>query len=296
MAKSTTGGTRAFIRGRVGSEVYCVGKDGKGTTQQVVRSIADIVSNPRTIEQQKGRMIMSTIMQAVSAMRFVIDHSFDALPSGQPCISEFISRNYALIKADVADHPSNDNVFGLNPYQGKGIRPGPYVMSDGEAVKPTNFQVGMVSSSGSLYLRLRWKKKDPTFADLKSLLSLADGEFFTMLGIDPVDGFQYARCSWVEPEDLTVVLTNANFLSALNVESNFQISMRKSVSGSYTYFYFDGLTIGGSIGVIFTKNGTDGSIHSPCTLRAHADQSLTFEEAIATYPMGKDNFINGGNI
>lgn len=296
MAKSTTGGTRAFIRGRVGSEVYCVGKDGKGTTQQVVRSIADIVSNPRTMEQQKGRMIMSTIMQAVSAMRFVIDHSFDALPSGQPCISEFISRNYALVKADVTDHPSSDNVFGLNPYQGKGIRPGPYVMSDGEAVKPTSFQVGLKSSSGRLYLRLGWKKMDPTFADLKSLLSLADGEFFTMLGIDPIVGFQYARCSWVEPEDLTVVLTNANFLSALNVESNFQISMRKYVSGSFTYFYFEGLTIDGSVGVIFTKNGTDGSIHSPCTLRAKSGYDLTFEEAIATYPMGKDNFINGGNI
>lgn len=296
MAKSTTGGTRAFIRGRVGSEVYCVGKDGKGTTQQVVRSIADIVSNPRTIEQQKGRMIMSTIMQAVSAMRFVIDHSFDTLPSGQPCISEFISRNYALIKADVADHPSSDNVFGLNPYQGKGIRPGPYVMSDGEAVKPTNFQIGNLSS-GNLYVRCRFKKMDPTYQDLKNLLSLDSGEFFTLVGINKNYGFRYARCSWVEPADLTTVMTAANFLDVLDIsESNYTVTVRRSVSGSYTYFYLEGLTTQGSVGVIFTKNGTDGSIHSPCTLRANADQSLTFEEAIATYPMGKDNFINGGNI
>ena len=296
MAKSTTGGTRAFIRGRVGSEVYCVGKDGKGTTQQVVRSIADIVSNPRTIEQQKGRMIMSTIMQAVSAMRFVIDHSFDALPSGQPCISEFISRNYALIKADVAAHPSDLNTFGLNPYQGKGIRPGPYVMSDGEAVKPTNVQIGNLSS-GNLYIRCRWKKMNPTYADLKSLLSLSDGEYFTLVGIDPVGGFRFARCYWVEPEDLTTVMTAANFLDVINhEESNFTLTMRKSVSGSYTYFYFEGITTQGSLGVIFTKNGTDGSIHSPCTLRAKSGQTLTFDEAIATYPIGKGDFINGGSI
>ena len=296
MAKSSTGGTRAFIRGRVGSEVYCIGKDGKGTAQQVVRSIADIVSNPRTVEQQKGRMIMSTIMQAVSAMRFVIDHSFDGLPSGQPCVSEFISRNYALIKADVAAHPSDLNTFGLNPYQGKGIRPGPYVMSDGEAVKPTNVQVGSLSS-GNLYLRCRWKKMDPTYADLKSLLSLSDGEYFTLVGIDPVGGFRFARCYWVEPEDLTTVMTAANFLDVINhEESNFTLTMRRSVSGSYTYFYFEGITTQGSLGVIFTKNGTDGSIHSPCTLRANSGQSLTFDEAIATYPVGKGDFINGGSV
>ena len=61
----------------------------------------------------RGRMIMSTIMQAVSSMSAVIDHSFDNVPVGQPNVSEFIRRNYAAVKADVAAHPSADNLFGL---------------------------------------------------------------------------------------------------------------------------------------------------------------------------------------
>ena len=41
MAKSKNGGTRSFIRGRIGSDVYSVGKVGKGARQPVVRSLAE---------------------------------------------------------------------------------------------------------------------------------------------------------------------------------------------------------------------------------------------------------------
>lgn len=46
MAKSKSGGTRSYIRGKIGADVYSVGKDGKGKRQQVVRSLAEQVANP----------------------------------------------------------------------------------------------------------------------------------------------------------------------------------------------------------------------------------------------------------
>ena len=114
MAKSKNGGTRSFIRGRIGSDVYSVGKDGKGARQQVVRSLAEQVANPRSSAQMFGRMVMSTVMQTVSALKPIIDHSFDGVATGQPSISEFIRRNYALVKADAEAHPASGNQFGLN--------------------------------------------------------------------------------------------------------------------------------------------------------------------------------------
>ena len=122
MAKSKNGGSRAYIRGRIGSDVYSVGKNGMGEKQQVVRSLAEQVSNPRTSGQMFGRMIMSTTMQAVSALTAIIDHSFDGVPKGQPSISQFIKNNYALIKADAIAHSAASNKFGLNKYQEKGIK------------------------------------------------------------------------------------------------------------------------------------------------------------------------------
>ena len=68
MAKSKNGGSRAYIRGRIGSDVYSVGKDGMGKKQQVVRSLAVQVTNPRSQSQMFNRMIMSTVMQGVSAL------------------------------------------------------------------------------------------------------------------------------------------------------------------------------------------------------------------------------------
>ena len=93
MAKGKSGGTRSFLRGRVASDVYSIGKDAKGNKQQIVRSLAESVANPQTLAQMRGRMIMSTIMQAVSSMAMIIDHSFDNVPAGQPKVSEFIKRN-----------------------------------------------------------------------------------------------------------------------------------------------------------------------------------------------------------
>ena len=138
MGKSTTGGTRAYIRGRVGSDVYSIGKDGKGKKQQVVRSLAETVANPQTQSQMQGRMIMSTVMQALATLRPIVDHSFDGVSGKQPNISEFISRNYGLIKADIAAHPSSGNLFGLVKYQEKGAKQGQYVISDGEAQLPAS--------------------------------------------------------------------------------------------------------------------------------------------------------------
>lgn len=133
MGKSKNGGTRSMLRGRVGSDVYSVGKDSAGKRQQVVRSLAESVANPQTSAQMKGRAIMSTVMQAVSALAQIIDHSFDNVPAGQPNVSEFIRRNYALIKEDVAANPSASNTFGIVKYGEKGAKQGVYVIAAGSA-------------------------------------------------------------------------------------------------------------------------------------------------------------------
>ena len=136
MAKSKSGGTRSYIRGRIGSDVYSIGRDGKGSRQQVVRSLAEQVSNPRSQSQMFGRMIMSTVMQAVSGLAPIIDHSFDGVAKGQPSISEFIRRNYALVKADAVAHAATGNSFELSKFQEKGCKVGYYAISTGTVVKP----------------------------------------------------------------------------------------------------------------------------------------------------------------
>lgn len=113
MAKSKNGGTRAKLRGRVGSDVYSIGKDGKGKVQQVVRGLAESVANPRSEAQMKQRMLMSGVSLLSKSFNQFIDHSFDGVANGQPSISYFSKLALAAFKED---SEKNSKLFGYTPY------------------------------------------------------------------------------------------------------------------------------------------------------------------------------------
>lgn len=296
MGKSKTGGTRGYIRGRIANDVYSIGKDGKGKKQQVIRSLAESVANPRTSSQMFGRMIMSTVMQAVSAMNHIIDHSFDGIPMGQPSISEFIRRNYALVSADAKAHPASGNVFGVNKYQEKGIFPGKYVVSAGDVVLPG----GMTIGSNGECLEVATGKAAPTLADLMSALGIGDDDYFTLLGVS-AGAFYYARCKVKAGAVKSTALTNDNFNSLFDVETNgygVQVALTGDASKTFSASVMDenaGLPTAKT--TIFSIKGTDGYKHNPATLDWYGDETLqNADTALPTYPTGEAAFLNGGDI
>ena len=292
MAKSKNGGSRAMIRGRIGSDVYSVGKDGKGKKQQVVRSLAVQVSNPRTTNQMFGRMIMSTVMQAVSGLSFIIDHSFDGVAKGQPSISEFIRRNYALCKADAVAHPSSDNMFGLNMYQEKGVVPGEYVVSDGDV---TFDSANTYVDEGKLKIRL--DASGSTVGTLKEMFAAGTDGFVTAIILE--DGkVVYLRVRIADG------LTDTDTITAENVGSLFVFE------GNVTPTVALG-TMGGKQGILITMSGDNmsksgvivslpedgGWKHSYCKLGSNYEiYTHTSDIALPTYPVGTAQFLNGGDI
>lgn len=296
MGKSKTGGTRGFIRGRIANDVYSIGKDGKGKKQQVIRSLAESVANPRTSSQMFGRMIMSTVMQAVSAMNHIIDHSFDGVPMGQPSISEFIRQNYALVSADAKAHPASDNVFGVNKYQEKGIFPGKYVVSDGDVVLPSGIALG---ASGNC-LEVATGKAAPTLEDLMEKLGIGDDDYFTLLGVSAAE-FYYARCRVKSGADKTTALTNDNFETLFDVETNgygVQIVLAGADAKTFTASVMDenaGLPTAKT--TVFSIKSESGYKHSPATLDWYGDEALqSANTALPSYPTGDAAFLNGGDI
>lgn len=288
MAKSKNGGTRAFIRGRIGSDVYSVGKDGKGSRQQVVRSLAEQVSNPRTSEQMFGRMVMSTVMQAVSALKPIIDHSFDGLAAGQPSISEFIRRNYALVKADAIAHPSDDNTFALSRYQKKGIMGGPYIVSNGSVVKPNS--VG--AETYGLHINLT--AQTLTVGGLKDALGLSADGYLTFVGIDRQLGGIYMRAR------LTTTLADETAISADNVASLFSFegncSPVASLSNNTITIYAISDLDCDAFGCIVSEKVDGAWAHSTCTLMSVISGYEASAEVLPTYPTGSEMFLNGGQL
>lgn len=288
MAKSKNGGTRSFIKGRIGSDVYSVGKDGKGARQQVVRSLAEQVSNPRTESQMRGRMIMSTVMQTVSGLSQIIDHSFDGLSSGQPSISEFIRRNYALVKADVAANPSAGNSFGLVKYQEKNPRGGAYVIAAGSAVLPS----AVVPEASGLIINLT--AATLTVGGLKSALGLSADGYLTFVGIRNGEGAYFYRVR------LTTTLADDTAISSANVGSLFTFEGNIEVAAELTENSIwinptDNNTFT-SRGVIVSEKSNGSWIHNNCTMEVSDDPEYSSSVALPTYPTGAAQFLNGGEL
>ena len=286
MGKSKNGGTRSFLRGRVGSDVYSVGKDSKGQKQQVVRSLAESVANPQTSAQMRGRAIMSTVMQAVSALAQVIDHSFDNVAVGQPNVSEFIRRNYALVKADVAANPASGNAFGIVKYGEKGAKRGAYVISDGNAYLPTAFvnaadKATLSVAGGSL-----------SVAAIKSALGLDDSEYFTLVGLTANGTAEIARFRIADALSDDTIITADNINELFAIEAN--IVPAVAVAGSTITFALPNAQANSAIIISKLKNGA--FIHNSAELLAVENPDFTFNVAIATYPVGSARLLNGGDF
>lgn len=277
-----------MIRGRIGSDVYSIGKDGKGARQQVVRSLAVQVSNPRTQSQMFGRMIMSTVMQAVSALRPIIDHSFDGVPTGQPSISEFIRQNYALVKADATDHPASGNRFGLNKYGEKGIKVGNYFVSKGTAVVPSAVTCGPTG------INIALQADHITVGDLKTALGLTVDGYMTFIVLSPSNGAQFFRAK------LTTTLADSTTIAAGNVAGLFTIEGNVTVTPA-----FADNTV--TLGITFTdanwayglivSDKIDGTWnHNECQLTGGAAEDWNANTALPTYPAGSEQFLNGGDL
>lgn len=288
MAKSKNGGTRSFIRGRIGSDVYSVGKDGKGARQQVVRSLAEQVANPRSSAQMFGRMVMSTVMQAVSALKPIIDHSFDGVATGQPSISEFIRRNYALVKADAEANPDSDNAFGLNKYQEKGAKAGAYIVSNGSVQLPS-----AVSATANV-MSITLPTGNYTVGGLKSALGLSADGYLTIVFMGDVDGAKFVRVR------LTTTLPDSTAISAQNVASLFtlegNVSAAIALSGAVISFTLATTSTTMVSGVIVSEKIAGAWQHNQCVLDGDKDVMFPADAALPTYPTGAQMFLNGGDL
>lgn len=285
MAKGKSGGTRSFLRGRVASDVYSIGKDAKGNKQQIVRSLAESVANPQTLAQMRGRMIMSTVMQAVSSMAAIIDHSFDNVPAGQPNVSEFIKRNYALIKVDVAAHPASGNAFGLNKYGEKGIKQGAYVVAGGSAADIAGVQLN--GTSKTLVIAL---SAGATIADLRSALGIGIEDYFTAVCVTADGKFLYNRFHVTQSLPSATQISADNIASVITLDGNVKVTLAFADS-KITATFAD---FSANAGIIVSRKENATYKHNDVVLVAPTAPKFTSDDALPTYPTGSQRFLNGG--
>lgn len=292
MAKAKSGGTRSYLRGRIANDVYSVGKDAKGKKQQVVRSLAETVANPQTIAQMRGRMIMSTIMQTVSGLAVLVDHSFDNVPAGQPSISEFIRQNYARVKADVAAHPASGNEFALNQYQEKGVKPGRYIISQG---KGGDLYVAQAGVSEGAKIKIYGIEDTTTFADLKAMWEVGTEGYLTLVFVGGTKKALFFRVRLATGITDDTVITSENIASMFSIEDPLGTDTTVTLASGT-------ITIGNNysvdaLGLIATyKDEGAGYYHNTTIMQVKSTLGSPADTVLPTYPEGSQRFLNGGEL
>lgn len=288
MAKSKSGGTRSMIRGRVGSDVYSVGRDAKGKKQQIVRSLAETVSNPRTQSQMRGRMIMATIAQALASLRPIVDHSFDNVTGSRANLAEFTSRNYALIKADIAANPNSGNKFGLVLYNERGAKRGQFIVADGQANVPN--ALTLTKDSGLLTITL--DAENLTIGGLKSVLGMTSEEYFTLVGLDVNGQALYERFRINPSMAAATVISADNLANVFATEGNAVAAV--TLSGNTISILLEAVAT--CCAVIVSKKANGKYIHNEATLGGGTNFENSANVALPTYPVGQQDYLNGGDI
>lgn len=97
--------------------------DGKQITKDRVYE----VKNPRTENQMRQRMLMTTVGAAYKMLKSIADHSFEGFSSGMQCMRQFNSRNLNRFKQAAAAKGS----VAFNEYKDGDINPLPFILASG---------------------------------------------------------------------------------------------------------------------------------------------------------------------
>lgn len=129
--------------------------DGKQITKDRVYD----VKNPRTENQMRQRMLMTTVGSAYKMLKSIADHSFEGYSSGMQCMRQFNSRNLNRFKQAAAAKGS----VAFNEYKDGDINPLPFILASGSL---TGF---IYSFDGESNLQIVGEKENADFTTAEGI-------------------------------------------------------------------------------------------------------------------------------
>lgn len=177
MARGRLGGTKAKIRGKVGSEIYQLKRDPDGALIQSVYGQNPNPAYTNTPAQAKNRCIMGQVERMWHWLPQIIKDSFANVPRGALSFQRFSKLNYPLLKADFETHFSENNVYSWVPKREMQAPAGIWLLTDGTLPKVTwddaDFTLGWNNA-----FDISWNKSFPnaTYGDFLSNFGVQMGD------------------------------------------------------------------------------------------------------------------------
>lgn len=263
--------------------------DGKQITKDRVYD----VKNPRTENQMRQRMLMTTVGAAYKMLKSIADHSFEGYSSGMQCMRQFNSRNLNRFKQAAAAKGS----VAFNEYKDGDINPLPFILASGSLP-------GLVFSfDGESNLQIVGEKKDADFATAEGIYAALGVQrndlitFCTVIGegttLNGVYSYKAERFNIVrlycdksgavtKPADAFTISTN-----------NDQALISMSTAGNAITIKTGGADFGA---VIQSRKNDSGWLRSDAVMIVNDTVIAGVKTAnqLETYPVGTELILNNG--
>ena len=177
MARGRLGGTKAKIRGKVGSEIYQLKRDPNGTLVQSVYGQNPNPTYTNTEAQAKNRCIMGQIERMWHWLPKIIKDSFATIPRGALSFQRFSKLNYPLLREDFETHFSENNVYSWVPKREMQAPAGTWLLTDG-TLPDVTWDNAVFSRGWNNGLEISWLKSFPnaTYGDFLSNFEVQMGD------------------------------------------------------------------------------------------------------------------------
>lgn len=160
--------------------------------ETVMRVINRSVKNPRTTAQLIQRIITKTVAKQYSAMKDIVDHSFEGVTAGANTMARFRSVNNTLLRERIAAAQQAgstfDEIYNFIPLKTNKFIPVSVQLSEGSLP-----QVQMVSATDNAVCAIG---SSNTYEGVLNHLGLERGDQLTFITVEQVNGsfkFSYAR-------------------------------------------------------------------------------------------------------
>lgn len=263
--------------------------DGKQITKDRVYD----VKNPRTENQMRQRMLMTTVGAAYKMLKSIADHSFEGYSSGMQCMRQFNSRNLNRFKQAAAAKGS----VAFNEYKDGDINPLPFILASG------SLPGFIFSFDGESKLQIVAEKENADFATAEGIYAALGVQrndlitFCTVIGEGSTSNGVYTY----KAERFNIVRLYCDKSGAVSKPADaFTISTNNDQASISMSTAANAITIKTGTAdfgaVIQSRKNDSGWLRSDAVMIVADDviSGVKTANQLATYPVGTELILNNG--
>ena len=263
--------------------------DGKQITKDRVYD----VKNPRTENQMRQRMLMTTVGAAYKMLKSIADHSFEGYSSGMQCMRQFNSRNLNRFKQAAAAK----GTVAFNEYKDGDINPLPFILASG------SLPGFIYSFDGESNLQIVAQKENADFTTAEGIYAALGVQrndlitFCTVIGEGSTSNGVYSY----KAERFNIVRLYCDKSGAVSKPADaFTISTNNDQASISMSSAADAITIktgAADFGaVIQSRKNDSGWLRSDAVMIVAEDviSGVKTANQLATYPVGTELILNNG--